>query len=132
MRRGILTSTGARRARGLLRSSEAAGDQPASDGDALRLLAAPLETGSNVMTLNEHLDRLAAFERVTHPVVSLYLNTRPNERGRDHFQAFVRKELKARAATYAPRSPERESLERDLHRISHFLAADLQPLTDRV
>ena len=47
------------------------------------------------MTLTDQLSRLAAFEPSPYPVVSLYLNTQPNERGRDNFQAFVRKELKA-------------------------------------
>jgi peptide chain release factor subunit 1 len=73
------------------------------------------------MTLNQQLDSLAAFEPAPYPVVSLYLNTQPDERGRDHFQTFVRKELKERARTYAPRSTELEMLERDMAKISTFL-----------
>jgi len=78
------------------------------------------------MTLTDQLSRLAAFEPSPYPVVSLYLNTQPNERGRDNFQAFVRKELKARALTYPARSPEREMLERDTERIARFLENDIQ------
>ena len=84
------------------------------------------------MTLTDQLSRLAAFEPSPYPVVSLYLNTQPNERGRDNFQAFVRKELKARAATYPARSPEREMIERDLERIARFLENDIQPSANGV
>lgn len=84
------------------------------------------------MTLTDQLNRLAAFEPSPYPVVSLYLNSQPNERGRDNFQAFVRKELKARALTYPARTPEREMLERDLERIAHYLENDLQPSANGV
>ena len=55
-------------------------------------------------TLTDQLNRLAAFEQSPYPVVSLYLNTQPDQRGRDNFQAFVRKELKARAQTFHSRT----------------------------
>jgi peptide chain release factor subunit 1 len=84
------------------------------------------------MTLNEQLDRLAAFEPAPYPVISLYLDTRPNERGRDNFQAFVRKELKARAQTYPARSPEREMLDRDMERIARYLENEVQPSANGV
>src|SRR4051794_17433602 len=79
------------------------------------------------MTLNEQLDRLAEFEPRPYPVVSLYLNTQPNQHGRDNFQAFVRKELNARAVTYAAGTAERDALERDLERISGYLETDVRP-----
>ena len=84
------------------------------------------------MTLNDQLDRLAAFEPSPYPVVSLYLNTQPNGRGRDQFQAFVRKELKARAQTYPARSAEREMLDRDLERISTYLEGSVAPSANGV
>lgn len=84
------------------------------------------------MTLTEQLDRLAAFDPSPYPVLSLYLNTQPNERGRDQYQAFVRKELKARSATYPARSSEREMMERDLGRIATFLEVDVQPSANGV
>ena len=37
------------------------------------------------MALTDQLDRLARMEPVPYPVVSLYLNTQPNEHGRDQF-----------------------------------------------
>jgi peptide chain release factor subunit 1 len=79
------------------------------------------------MTVTEQLERLAAFEPSPYPVVSLYLNTQSNQHGRAQHPAFVRKELKARAATYPARSSEREMLERDLNRIASFLEVDAQP-----
>jgi peptide chain release factor subunit 1 len=84
------------------------------------------------MTPTDQLDRLAAFEPAPYPVISLYLNTQPNERGRDNFQAFLRKELKARAQTYPARSPERAMLDRDLERITRFLENDIQPSANGV
>jgi peptide chain release factor subunit 1 len=103
----------------------AASDQLASRAaEMVSMLSAAdwkLETGNSPMTLNDHLDRLAGFDRIDSPVVSLYLNAQPNERGRDQFQSFVRRELRARAATYPPKSEHRQRLERDLERISRYL-----------
>jgi peptide chain release factor subunit 1 len=84
------------------------------------------------MTLTEQLERLAAFEPSPYPVVSLYLNMQPNQHGRDQHHSFVRKELKARAATYPPRSSERAMLEQDLARIAAFLDSNVQPSANGV
>src|SRR5436190_11536741 len=84
------------------------------------------------MTLTEQLDRLAAFEPSSSPVISLYLNTQPNQHGRDHFDTFVRKELKARAATYPEKSAERELLGRDLERIGSYLGTSVNPSANGV
>lgn len=78
-------------------------------------------------TLDSRLDRLAWFEPIALPVVSLYLNLQPDHRGRDHYQPFVRKELRARAKTFAPRSPERESFDRDIERIEEYLRDQILP-----
>ena len=84
------------------------------------------------MTLTEQLNQLATFEPSPYPVVSLYLDTTPDGRGRDNYQAFVRKELKARAQTYPARSSEREMLERDLDRIAKYLENDVNPSANGV
>ena len=84
------------------------------------------------MTLTEQLDRLAAFEVAPYPVVSLYLNTQPGSTGKDQFQTFVRKEFAARSRTYPENSPERESLDKDLERISRYLETELQPSANGV
>ena len=77
------------------------------------------------MPITEQLDRLARFEPVPYPFVSLYLNTQPNDVGRDQYQTFVRQEFKARSRTYPEGSPERESLDKDLARITSFLENEL-------
>ena len=84
------------------------------------------------MTLTDQFTRLAAFEQSPYPVISLYLNTQPDSRGRDNFQAFVRKELKARAQTYPARSSERGMIERDMERISTYLENNVQPSANGV
>lgn len=84
------------------------------------------------MSLTEQLDRLAAFEPAPYPVVSLYLNTQSGQHGRDQHQAFVRKELKARSRTYAAGSPDRDSLDSDLEKISRYLETELQPSANGV
>ena len=84
------------------------------------------------MTVYDQLDRLAAFEPAPYPVISLYLDTRPDGRGRDNYQSFVRKELKARAQTYPPRSSERAMLERDMERIASYLEGSVEPSANGV
>lgn len=84
------------------------------------------------MPLTDQLDRLARFEPVPYPVVSLYLNAQPNDRGRDQFTTFVRQEFKARSQTYPQGSPDRDSLEKDLERITTYLDNELQPSANGV
>jgi peptide chain release factor subunit 1 len=84
------------------------------------------------MPLADQLDRLARFEPAPYPVLSLYLNTQPNARGRHEYQTFVRQEFKARSRTYPAGSPERDSLDKDLERIATFLANELQPSANGV
>src|SRR5437868_15371929 len=71
--------------------------------------------------LTAALDRLAAFDPGPFPVVSLYLNLQPDDRGRDRFAPFVRKELSDRVRTYTAAAPERESLEQDATKIHEYL-----------
>ncbi|HEX8500883.1 MAG TPA: Vms1/Ankzf1 family peptidyl-tRNA hydrolase [Pyrinomonadaceae bacterium] len=86
--------------------------------------------GSN--TLEQIIDRLAGFEPVGLPVVSLYLNAQANENGRQDFERFLRKEFSERARTYQAHSPERESFERDVERINEYLRDELRPETNGV
>lgn len=78
-------------------------------------------------SLAETLDRLARFEPVPLPVISLYLNLEADQHGKDNYAAFVRKELSARGRTYSPRSRARESFDRDVERIERYLANELSP-----
>jgi peptide subunit release factor 1 (eRF1) len=75
------------------------------------------------------LEELAAFEPSPFPVISLYLDTGPDQTGREHFAQYARKELRARARTYPARSPERESFDEDIGRIERYLEAEILPST---
>jgi peptide chain release factor subunit 1 len=68
------------------------------------------------------LDRLAAFDPTPYPVVSLYLNLRPNDRGRGNFEPYLRKELGERLRAYGADGLERESLEADAEKIRAHVA----------
>jgi peptide chain release factor subunit 1 len=68
------------------------------------------------------LDRLAALEPGPFPVLSLYLNLQANERGRDQFAPFLRKELADRLRTYPAEGPERQSLEQDAEKIRDYVS----------
>ena len=83
-------------------------------------------------TLEQIIDRLAAFEPVGLPVVSLYLNAQANENGRQDFDRFLRKEFSERARTFKANSPERESFDRDVERINEYLRDDVRPETNGV
>lgn len=82
--------------------------------------------------LTETIDRLAGFEPVPYPVLSLYLNAQPDSVGRDQFETFLRKVFAPPLSTYRAASPERESLERDVSRIERYVAESLQPSANGV
>jgi peptide subunit release factor 1 (eRF1) len=82
--------------------------------------------------LEELLDRLAGFEPTTAPVLSLYLDTSPNQQGRDDFDAFLRKELKIARQMFPLRSAERDSVEADTERITTYLRDELRPSSNGV
>jgi peptide chain release factor subunit 1 len=79
------------------------------------------------MAISDHLDQLASFEPTDLPVVSLYLNTQPDQHGRANFDSFVRKEFAALARTFPLRSPGRLSFERDAERIRGYIESELRP-----
>src|SRR5689334_25314211 len=76
--------------------------------------------------LSAHLDRLAEWDSGPFPVVSLYLNLQPDDRGRDQFAPFLRKELDERIATYGAQGPERDSLIKDAEKIRAY-AEQVEP-----
>ena len=74
--------------------------------------------------LREQLDRLTSFAPVDAPVLSLYLDLRPNENGRRTWETFLR-----RALTERPRflhGDARRNFEMDAERIQTFLDNDLR------
>jgi peptide chain release factor subunit 1 len=89
-------------------------------------------TSKPTPSLGQALDRLAALELTEFPFISLYLNTQPDQRGRDNFDPFIRKEFRARAKTYEAGSPARASFDRDTERITSYLNDELQPSANGV
>lgn len=73
------------------------------------------------------LDRLARMEPAPFPLASLYLDARPDSRGKDNYGAFVRKEFRRRIDGFELRSRERESFEKDAQAIERWLATDVRP-----
>lgn len=75
----------------------------------------------------EQLQRLVDFEPTTLPVISLYLNTQPDEHGRDHFESFLRREFASKARTFPAGSAEGESFAKDTARIQEYIENELKP-----
>ena len=91
----------------------------------------PMSAGERSMTstptsLDNKLSQLATFQPSTMPVLSLYVNTQPDQHGRDNYDGFLRKESKRAGEQFALRSAERESFERDVSRINEWLRSSLQ------
>lgn len=84
-------------------------------------------TESTVTSIDDHLDRLLAFEATTLPVISLYLNAQSGADGRVHFEQFIRKELVGRARTFTSSTPERASFDADVERIQKYLDENVNP-----
>ena len=80
--------------------------------------------------LREKLDRLAAFEAADAPVLSLYLDMRPDQHGRDNFDAFLRKTFAERSRTLNGEA--RKSFDADVARIQNDLASDLKKSSNGV
>jgi peptide subunit release factor 1 (eRF1) len=84
--------------------------------------------------LDEMLDRLARFQPPPSapPIVSLYLNTQADERGRDRVARFVQDELRDRVRGLRGHSGIKASLEQDVARIDAYLARELRPESNGV
>ena len=75
----------------------------------------------------EQFQRLADFEPVPFPVLSLYLNTQSDEHGHDRFESYLRHgTLAARARTFAAGSVEAESFAKDTERIRAYVEKELE------
>jgi peptide subunit release factor 1 (eRF1) len=84
-------------------------------------------------TIEEPLARLVAFEPTTFPVLSVYLNTQPDQHGRmSDALPYLHREFKALARTWAPSSPERHSFDRDVERIVSYATDKIDPAANGV
>lgn len=70
-------------------------------------------------TLREQLDRLSAFEPTEAPVVSLYLDMRPDQHGRTNYDAFLRKTFSDRSRVL--KGSARQSFDADVEKIHQYL-----------
>jgi peptide subunit release factor 1 (eRF1) len=84
----------------------------------------PKTTTSLETPLRNQLDRLAAFEPTGLPVISLYLDMRRDQQGREHHDSFLRKAFGERVQTF--RGAARQSFEQDVERIKSYLAEDVR------
>jgi hypothetical protein len=85
------------------------------------------DLGHRFVPLSEYLDQLSGFEPAGLPLISLYLNSQPDQHGRDNFEPVVRKEFAAVARTFGSRSPELLSFEGDAERIRTYLKTEVKP-----
>jgi peptide subunit release factor 1 (eRF1) len=77
--------------------------------------------------LEEPLARLVAFEPTSLPVLSVYLNTQPDQHGRTPDVApYLHREFKALARTWAAGSEERHSFDRDVERILAYASDQIE------
>jgi peptide subunit release factor 1 (eRF1) len=76
------------------------------------------------MDLEALLDRLAAVAPTDRPFLSLYVDTRPDDTGRDHWMPIVRKELGERGRSFGERTPARTAYEADAERILRWLESE--------
>ena len=74
-----------------------------------------------------------AFEPTTFPVLSVYLNTQPDEYGRAPDAApYLLREFKALGRTWAPSSPEHQSFDQDVERIVAYATDKIDPAANGV
>jgi peptide chain release factor subunit 1 len=78
-------------------------------------------TPAAAVPLEDRLKALASFEPASTPVISLYLDLRPNQHGRDDYHAFVRKVLPERMRALAQPLRAHAGFEADLARIQGYL-----------
>lgn len=94
-----------------------------SPSDLTSMEAAESPTESPVEQL---LSKLVDFEPTTLPVLSVYLNMRPDQHGRTpDVRPYLEREFKSLARTWPAGAPERESFDRDAERILAFIAGGL-------
>jgi len=83
-------------------------------------------------SVEERFGRLLDFEATSSPVISLYLNTQPDQSGKPQYEAFLRKEFANWERTWPASSPDRQSFEHDVERIRKYLEDELKPSTNAV
>src|SRR5580700_7770371 len=77
---------------------------------------------SGESSVGQLLEKLIDFEPTTFPVLSVYLNMRPDQHGRTpDLRPYLEREFKSLAQTWAVGTPKRESFDCDAGRILAFV-----------
>lgn len=77
--------------------------------------------------IQQAIDRLAHLAPSPHPVISCFVNTGPDGRGRPTFMPFLKKAFADRLRSFPERSDAARHIEADRDRIVAFLASELDP-----
>ena len=77
--------------------------------------------------LHETITRLAHLPPSPHPVISCFVNTGPDGRGRPTFMTYLRKAFSDRLRSFPERSRAVRHLEADRDRILEYLSGELDP-----
>jgi len=94
------------------------------------MVSAPAHLASSI---EPALARLLAFEPAAMPVLSVYLDTRPDQHGRAPDPLpLLRREFHILAQTWQASSPERQSFDADVERIFAFAADQIAPAANGV
>jgi peptide chain release factor subunit 1 len=83
-----------------------------------------------ISDLTQLLDRLAVIGPSEPPFLSLYVDARPDDTGREHWHAVVRKELGERARTYGQRTAARDRFDASADRALAWLTRTHRPSAD--
>ena len=71
--------------------------------------------------MDDVLRKLSEVHSSAYPILSVYLNTQANDRGRDQFAPWIRKQLAERGRTFDPHSEAAESFQTDCQKIEAWL-----------
>jgi peptide subunit release factor 1 (eRF1) len=80
-----------------------------------------------VTSVDDVLARLATITSAADPVVSLYVDLRPDQNGRRRPEEFFTRAFNEQIATFEPSSSARRLLQKDADRIGRFLANGVPP-----
>ncbi|HEU4463880.1 MAG TPA: hypothetical protein VFS53_02435, partial [Gemmatimonadota bacterium] len=82
--------------------------------------------------LEQTIDRLAHLAPSRNPVISCFVNTGPDGRGRPTFMPYLKKAFSERLRSFPERSDAVRHIEADRDRIFEFFSGELDPAVKSV
>ena len=76
------------------------------------------------MQLNKLIEKLAGFEANGAPFISIYLDARPHDNGRETYKVWLKKEIAEARGEFAEDSDEAKTFDSSIERIQSFLDSD--------